>query len=375
MDKGIKNLEEMTDSRLMFEKKVPAFGYMLISIVAIIIISLIIWSIKAPKTSVIKSGGIIQSKEKNYIMVPYSGEIKSFNIKEGDLVKEGDVLFTLKSTELDMQEKQLADQKVILEEQLAMYRKLELSVKENKNHFSPTIENEQLYYNMFEAYVREVSQISDEVNVDMLKMYGYTQEQINEEIKKNDKKVEQRHFTELQNIQSKISEINTQLTTANTQIESIDIGQEEYSVKANTSGKVHLMGECNVGMVMQAGTSIASISSDSDEFEVYVSVSDLDAVRIEEGDIVDIAVSGLNQSVYGTISGKVVSKDSDITIQNTEKGAATSFNIKVEPDYNYLVNKNGDKYNLSNGMTVEARIKYDKITYFDYALEAIGLKF
>ena len=136
MDTGIKNLEEMTDSRLMFEKKVPAFGYALISIVAIIIISLVVWSIKAPKTSVIKSGGIIQSKEKNYIMVPYSGEIESFNIKEGDLVKEGDVLFTLKSTELDMQEKQLVDQKVVLEEQLTLYKKLETCVKENKNHFS-----------------------------------------------------------------------------------------------------------------------------------------------------------------------------------------------------------------------------------------------
>lgn len=29
---------------------------------------------------------------------------------------------------------------------------------------------------------------------------------------------------------------------------------------------------------------------------------------------------------------------------------------------------------LKNGMAVEARIIYDKITYFDYAMNAIGIK-
>jgi hypothetical protein len=254
-----------------------------------------------------------------------------------------------------------------------MYEKLRNSIKENKNLFSQSIEEEQLYYNMFETYIREMAQMA--VDIEMMKAYGYTQEQINDEVKKNDTKKEQRYYTELQNVESRISELDMQISTATSQSEAITEGQNGYNIKATSSGKIHLLSQFNEGMVMQAGTTVASIASNSDDFEIFVSVSDSEAIRIQEGDTVDIAINGLNQVVYGTISGKVVDKDSDITINNTEKGTSMYFNIKVVPDSNYVIDKNGEKFNLSNGMSVETRIKYDKETYFEYALEAIGLKF
>ena len=51
------------------------------------------------------------------------------------------------------------------------------------------------------------------------------------------------------------------------------------------------------------------------------------------------------------------------------------FKIRILPEMDYLVSKTGDKVNLSNGMTVEARIIYDKMTYFDYVLEKLGVKY
>ena len=47
------------------------------------------------------------------------------------------------------------------------------------------------------------------------------------------------------------------------------------------------------------------------------------------------------------------------------------FTIK-STDYN-LQEEQVQKVNLSNGMTVEARITYDEVTYFDYVLEKLGL--
>ncbi len=52
---------------------------------------------------------------------------------------------------------------------------------------------------------------------------------------------------------------------------------------------------------------------------------------------------------------------------------ALLFKIKVEPGEDYVVSKSGKKVNLSNGMTVEARITYDEVTYFNYVLEKLGL--
>ena len=35
----------------------------------------------------------------------------------------------------------------------------------------------------------------------------------------------------------------------------------------------------------------------------------------------------------------------------------------------------GDKVDLSNGMSVTARVEYDQVTYFEYAMEALGVLF
>ena len=44
------------------------------------------------------------------------------------------------------------------------------------------------------------------------------------------------------------------------------------------------------------------------------------------------------------------------------------------PIYRFISNS-GDKVDLSNGMSVTARVEYDKLTYFEYAMEALGVLF
>jgi len=108
---------------------------------------------------------------------------------------------------------------------------------------------------------------------------------------------------------------------------------------------------------------------------IQANVSADDAARIKVGDMTDVAVLGLTQSVYGTISGKVTEIDSDVSTSESSDSSSPSayFKIMIEPDYTYLVSKAGDKINLSNGLMVEARIQYDKVTYFNYVLEGLGV--
>ena len=52
----------------------------------------------------------------------------------------------------------------------------------------------------------------------------------------------------------------------------------------------------------------------------------------------------------------------------------TSFyKVTVKPDSTYLISKSGDQVDLANGMSVTARVQYDEVTYFQYALEALGV--
>ncbi len=371
--KQVRTMEQLKDSRLLYEKNLPPFGYVIILIVFILLLSVTIWSIKTPKIYMVNSSGTIESTNKNYIMSPYTGEITSINMTEGMNVEKGDVLFSVKSTDLDLQKEQLVGQREIYENQINQYEKLVKSIKDNKNYFDESNSNDNLYYSQYEAYKSQVAQ--SEVDVTTYKAYGYTDEQIEAEFIKNQNKITEIYYSAIKSAEDSILQCKTQLEAINAQLNAIGTGKNEYVITANESGKIHMSTSYKEGMVVQAASAIGSIASEKDEYIVQAYINASDMPRINIGDKVDIVVSGLSQTVYGTISGHVAKIDSDITTSQSEDGSSFNsyFKAEVKLDNKYLISKNGDKVNISNGMVVETRIQYDKVTYFEYLLDALGV--
>ena len=373
MSKQMKTMEQLKDSRLLYDKKLPEFGYILILLVTGLLAAVVIWSVRTPKTYMITSSGTVQSPNKNYIMSPFTGKISDVSMKEGQNVEQGDTLFTVTSTDLDLQSEQLEGQKQIYETQIAQYQKLVKSIQDDTNYFDASNPDDSLYYSQYETYKSQVAQQT--VDTSTYKAYGYTDEQIQAELVKNQSKVTELYYTAIKTAEASMQESQNQLDALNAQLDAVDSGQQAYVVTANATGTLHLLSDYKEGMSVQATTAMASISSEQDDYEVQAYVSTSDAARVKVGDSVDIAVSGLTQSVYGTISGKVTSMDSDVSVSQSEDSSKSSsyFKVQIEPDVAYLVSKSGDKVNLSNGMSVETRIQYDKVTYFNYVLEALGV--
>ena len=373
MSKQMKTMEQLKDSRLLYDKKLPEFGYILILLVTGLLAAVVIWSVRTPKTYMITSSGTVQSPNKNYIMSPFTGKISDVSMKEGQNVEQGDTLFTVTSTDLDLQSEQLEGQKQIYETQIAQYQKLVKSIQDDTNYFDASNPDDSLYYSQYETYKSQVAQQT--VDTSTYKAYGYTDEQIQAELVKNQSKVTELYYTAIKTAEASMQESQNQLDALNAQLDAVDSGQQAYVVTANATGTLHLLSDYKEGMSVQATTAMASISSEQDDYEVQAYVSTSDAARVKVGDSVDIAVSGLTQSVYGTISGKVTSMDSDVSVSQSEDSSKSSsyFKVQIQPDVAYLVSKSGDKVNLSNGMSVETRIQYDKVTYFNYVLEALGV--
>ena len=57
----------------------------------------------------------------------------------------------------------------------------------------------------------------------------------------------------------------------------------------------------------------------------------------------------------------------------TSTNGTAYYKVTVQPDSTYLISKSGDQVDLANGMSVTARVQYDEVTYFQYALEALGV--
>jgi len=347
----------------------PPFGYLIISIFATLLIIIIIWSFKTPKTYVIKSQGIIESTNKNYIMSAYTGEINNMNISEGSFVEKGDVLFTVKSTELDLQEEQITGQINVYSENINQLRKLEQSIMDGTNYFDITKESDRQYYNQYEAYMSQIEQ--NDIDTSTYKNYGYSDAQIEAELAKNNAKISELYYSTLKTINESITQYENEIDKLKVQNDAIVNGQSEYQVVANTSGIVHMINDYKDGMVVQAASAIGSIANENDEYIVSAYLGVSDRPRVSLGDDVNIEVVGLAQNTYGNLKGKLVSVDNDVS--SSQDGKQTFFKSKIEIKTPYLISSKGNKVNISNGMSVEARIIYDELSYFDYFLESLGL--
>lgn len=367
--KTVKNFAELKDSRLLYEKDVPPFGYMLVALVALLLIAVVIWSLLTPKTYVIKSSGTVESTNKNYIMSAYTGEISQMNISEGSYVEKGDVLFSVKSTDLDLQEEQITGQIEVYSSNVEQLKKLEKSIMDGKNYFDLSKEEDRQYYNQYEAYMSQVGQ--NDVDTSTYKSYGYSDAQIEAELEKNNAKISEIYYSTLKTINENIQQYENEIAKLEVQKSAVDGGQSEYEITASASGIVHMLNDYKEGMVVQAAGAVGSIANENDEYIITAYLGVNDRPRVNIGDSVNIEVAGLAQNVYGNLKGELVSVDSDLS--TSQDGKESFFKARIKVDEPYLISSKGNKVDISNGMAVEARIIYDELSYFDYFLESIGV--
>lgn len=373
MNKKIKTIDELKDSQIMFDKNPPAFGYFLILICMIFVSLAIVWSIKTPKNYIIQASGTVTGETGNYVMCKYTGEITDCNLKEGMLVEEGDVLFNVKSTDYNVQAEQLELSKKSYETIIEKNELLVKSIKDDVNYFSDGDSEDVLYYSAFESYKSQVKQNS--LDTTTYSAYGFSDEQIEFELNKNEGKISQLYYDTIASAKKAIEDAKLQIESIDSQLSAIGTGKDEYAVKANASGTIHLLSDYKDGMVVQTTQTVASITpaNSTSIIESYVSTSDM--ARMHVGDKVQVVIDGLAQNVYGCITGKVKQIDSNVTTQQSEDGeTAKVFKVTIAMDNNYVVSKTGEKVDIVNGMTATSRIIYDKVTYFNYALEKLGIK-
>ena len=369
MTTTIRDINELQDRRIMMEKKLPPFGYALILLTAALILFLVVWSTKNYRTYVSQSSGSVQAANKTYIMSSYSGSITELNIAEGSYVNEGDLIAHIKSTDLDMQQDSLQSQLDIYKKQKSQYEKLVKSIQDDKNYFSETDIDDQPYYYQYETYTSQVAQKAFDASP--YQAAGYSDEQIKALMEQNQSEVEALYYSTLQSISASLTSVQSNIDNLQSQMDALNTGANDYYIYAPTSGVIHMDTPYKVGMVLSAGTPLATVASENSDLEVVAYVTLNDRPLLHVGDPCKIAITGLSEYSYGTLTGTVTSIDSDVTASSS----GSYYKMTITPDSTYVISNSGDKVDLSNGMSVTARVEYDKLTYFEYAMEALGVLF
>ena len=365
MTTTIQNLDDLQDRRIMMDRDVPPYGYAFVILVGLFMIFLLVWSTRTNRIYVSQNSGTVQASNKTYIMSSYSGTLTELYISEGSYVNEGDLVAHIKSTDLDMQQDNLESQLKIYQTQVDQYNKLLQCIQDDTNYFSETSVEDQPYYYQYETYKSQVEQKTFDASA--YQAAGYTDAQIKTMMEQNQSEIQALYYSTMQSISQSITSAQSNVDN----VDALNTGANDYYLYAPTSGVIHMDSPYKEGMVLSAGSPLATVASENDDLEIVAMVTVNDRPLLHVGDPCKIAITGLSEYSYGTLTGTVTAIDSDVTTSTS----ASYYKMTIKPDSTYVVSRSGDKVDLSNGMSVTARVEYDQVTYFEYAMEALGVLF
>ena len=325
MTTTIQNLDDLQDRRIMMDRDVPPYGYAFVILVGLFMIFLLVWSTRTNRIYVSQNSGTVQASNKTYIMSSYSGTLTELYISEGSYVNEGDLVAHIKSTDLDMQQDNLESQLKIYQTQVDQYNKLLQCIQDDTNYFSETSVEDQPYYYQYETYKSQVEQKTFDASA--YQAAGYTDAQIKTMMEQNQSEIQALYYSTMQSISQSITSAQSNVDNVQAQIDALNTGANDYYLYAPTSGVIHMDSPYKEGMVLSAGSPLATVASENDDLEIVAITS------------------------------------------------ASYYKMTIKPDSTYVVSRSGDKVDLSNGMSVTARVEYDQVTYFEYAMEALGVLF
>ena len=342
MTTTIQNLDDLQDRRIMMDRDVPPYGYAFVILVGLFMIFLLVWSTRTNRIYVSQNSGTVQASNKTYIMSSYSGTLTELYISEGSYVNEGDLVAHIKSTDLDMQQDNLESQLKIYQTQVDQYNKLLQCIQDDTNYFSETSVEDQPYYYQYETYKSQVEQKTFDASA--YQAAGYTDAQIKTMMEQNQSEIQALNYSTMQSISQSITSAQSNVDNVQAQIDALNTGANDYYLYAPTSGVIHMDTPYKVGMVLSAGTPLATVASENSDLEVVAYVTLNDRPLLHVGDPCKIAITGLSEYSYGTLTGTVTPIDSDVTTSTS----ASYYKMTIKPDSTYVVSRSGDKVDLSN---------------------------
>lgn len=272
------------------------------------------------------------------ISAEISGEIVDLPVKEGDKVKEGDLLMRINP---DLYESQVEQAQAGLDNTKAQLATARARVLQSKLQFD----------NAKIAFDRSTQLLKDKVIAQM----DYEQSQLAYETSKAEYEIAQESVTAME----------FTVKSSEAMLREMRNNYKRTSIYAPASGTVvglnKKKGEKVLGTIQMTGDQLMSIA-DLTQMEIQVDVSENDVLRIDVGDTANIEVDAyLNRKFKGVVfqiansagSGSVLSAVSD---------QATNFKVKIyllPESYADLMKESNGKYPFYPGMSATVEIKTD----------------
>lgn len=350
MNFKIDDIENLSDSRQVMESKPNKLMFILLYIIIALIVTFFIWSWFSEKEIVVKVNGVVRPNSQiQAVSNIVQGEVESVKMKNGESVSKGDVLFKIKSTELEDKKSQIDEQIEYIDIENENLKKFNKSINDNINYFKNN-DKEKEYYYKFQSY-----ELGNKIFIE----------------EKNNIYKDKNRTTVLAQIEEKLNLNSQKRKELEENKKQIEQSIEKCTVKAPSDGKLNINTNLEPGVVLQNGVLVANIIPNSNTYKVELMIPTRDITNIKVSEAVEYNFEALPYIEYGFLDGKIESLSPDSKV-DSEKGIAF-FSGEGTINSNSLYSKKGEESFIKSGMVCEVKIITRKEKMLYYLLEKIGL--
>ena len=296
---------------------------------------------------IVVPGKIVPIGEVKNIQMPMGGVAKNILVKEGQVVKTGDILIEL-------------DNEVNLERDKTLKKSILLKTNEQEIYNKLNLEEQNMLLNIKELDSQILSSLASLKEEGAISKLEYLKQKL-----------------KLQESESKFNQSQIQLDRQNSiyQSELADlkgnfaqnmVTLKNMSIRSPVNGVVFDLKPTTSGYAAQMTDTILKIVP-LGELEARVEIPSKDIGFVSEGMDVDISIDSFPASDFGVIKGKVSRIGSD-ALQTEQNSSFATFPASVKLDNQKLLLKDKTSLDLKVGMSLNANVKLRKVSYLQLLL-------
>ena len=371
-----KYLTSLTD---VFLQKSTKFGGVIIYSV-FFVICILLFSICLIKVDeVVKVQGVVKTETNiSTIKNIVSGKILKIYYRPGKKVSKGELLFKIDDENLLSEFKTQNEYLKFYENELSIYNDL-IYLISNKNFERKNYSKEVLL--KYDTYLSTINKIQKEIDI--------SKNTYNDELSKpenlttknsiRDKKasyeylslgLEEYKLNYKNEITEQIKNYEKLCLDLNNKIKNIELEIEKTNVLSPVDGYVQEIQNFNEGdFIFSSQDVVKIIPAENNLFQAQLYLRASDVGKIAEGLQVKLRFPAYPFYEYRGLTGKIENLDFDTTNLNS----GSFYKLNCEFDNNFLVDKNGKKYDLRSGLDIDARIIVDRKTILKLLLKKLDL--
>ena len=369
-------LTSLTD---VFLQKTNKFGEVIIYSVFFVICILLLSICLIKVDEVVKVQGVVKTETNiSTIKNVVSGKIVKINYHSGKKVSKGELIFKIDDENVLSELKTQSEYLKFYEDELSIFNDL-LFLIGNKNFERKNYSKEVLL--KYDTYLSTINKMQKEIDISKNTYNDELSKPENLTTKKiiRDKKssyeylslgLEEYKLKYKNEITEQIKNYEKLCLDLNNKIKNIELEIEKTNVLSPVDGYVQEIQTFNEGdFIFSSQDVVKIIPAENNLFKAQLYLRASDVGKIAEGLQVKLRFPAYPFYEYRGLTGKIENLDFDTTNLNS----GSFYKLNCDFDKNFLVDKNGRKYDLRSGLDIDARIIVDRKTILKLLLKKLDL--